>query len=68
MTNPQIAEQLNKEGFRPPSARATKFTRGLIAQLMCRFGLAAPRDGRRLLTSSEWWLRELAEEFRVRRQ
>lgn len=64
-TNAQIAEQLNEEGYRPPSARATQFTRGLVAQLVCRLGLAAPRNGSGVLGWAEWWLRELAEELRI---
>ena len=67
MTNAQIAEQLNKEGFNLPTARAKKFTRGLVAQLVCRLGLAAPRDGQGILTEGESWLRELAEELRIGR-
>ena len=67
MTNAQIAELLNQEGFHLPTARAKKFTRGLVAQLVCRLGLAAPRDGRAILTKGEWWLRELAEELRIGR-
>lgn len=65
MTNSQMAERLNKEGFRLPTARATKFTRGLVAQLVCRLGLATPRDGRGILLQNEWWLRDLAEKLRI---
>ena len=65
LTSAEIAEQLNREGFRPPSSRATQFTRPLVAQLMCRLGLAASRDGHGVLGRSEWWLRGLAEKLHV---
>lgn len=65
MTNARIAELLNKAGFRPPSSRATQFTRPLVAQLICRLGLAVPRASRDILGRSEWWLRALAEKLQV---
>lgn len=65
LTNAEIAERLNDSGFLPPSTRASRFTRGLVAQLVCRLGLAAPRDGRGILAKDEWWLRDLAEELRM---
>ncbi len=65
MTNSQIAERLNNEGFCPPTARATTFTRGLVAQLVCRLGLATPRDGHGILRQNEWWLRDLAEKLQI---
>lgn len=65
VSNARIAERLNQGGFRPPSARATQFTRGLVAQLVCRLGLAAPRNGRGILGRDEWWLRGLAEKLHI---
>jgi DNA invertase Pin-like site-specific DNA recombinase len=65
VTNAEIAERLNREGFRPPTRRASQFTRPLVAQLICRLGLAAPRASRDILGRSEWWLRALAEKLQV---
>ncbi len=61
----QIAEKLNDKGFRPPAARSPKFTRPLVAQLVYRMGLAAPRRAD-LLKEDEWWLREFGEMLGVK--
>lgn len=60
LTNAQLAEQLNQKGFRPPAERSRKFTRPLVAQLVTRLGVAAPRRSD-LLGENEWWLREFGQ-------
>lgn len=62
LTNTQIAHQLNDKGLRSPTARSSKFTRPLVAQLACRLGVATPRR-QDLLGEHESWLREFAEKL-----
>jgi DNA invertase Pin-like site-specific DNA recombinase len=64
----EIAEHLNREGFRPPKGRAT-FTAAMVRQLLSRRGLGAPvrgeEAGGEALGPHEWWLGDLAREVRV---
>jgi DNA invertase Pin-like site-specific DNA recombinase len=67
LTGEQIAEVLNREGYRP--ARGGVFTGNMSRQLLVRFGLvkvpagvAGPQD---LPGRGEWWLPELARELGV---
>ena len=61
-TSAQIADQLNREGFRPPKRRET-FNRGMVRTLLSR----QARTGRRaravenhILGADEWWFTDLA--------
>jgi hypothetical protein len=62
----QVAEQLNREGWRPPRRRAT-FNAPMIRKLISRSGLAGqrvePTGASDLLGSHEWWFSELAREL-----
>jgi DNA invertase Pin-like site-specific DNA recombinase len=64
----EIAEHLNREGFRPPKGRAT-FTAAMVRQLLSRRGLSDQDRGRKAAGGSlgphEWWLGDLARELRV---
>jgi DNA invertase Pin-like site-specific DNA recombinase len=64
-TAPQIAAQLNDEGF-VPAHRKCRFTGGLVRQLLCRRGYGPDRRADIVLGEHEWWLTELAKELRVR--
>lgn len=65
----QIADRLNREGFRPVK-RATRFTRNTVCQLMRRererrgVQPKSPRDQRQL-RENEWWLPDLAMHLRM---
>jgi hypothetical protein len=57
---PEIAEQLDKEGFYPPKGRG-RFTNPIIYQLLKRRGLIGnERMHNELLGRHEWWLTDLA--------
>jgi hypothetical protein len=62
----QIAEQLNREGWRPPRRRAT-FNAPMIRKLISRSVLggqgADPTEARALLESDEWWFGALARQL-----
>jgi len=63
----RIAEQLNREGYRPPKRRAT-FCGGMIRQLLSRQGRSGPRP--RLMEShglakDEWWFTDLARHLQL---
>jgi DNA invertase Pin-like site-specific DNA recombinase len=59
---PQIADTLNREGFRPPKQR-TAFTSAIVRQLLRRKGLGQRK--KQSLGSKEWWLSDLALELRM---
>ena len=60
---PQIAEQLNAEGFYPPK-RNGQFTTPVIYQLLKRRALIGnERSHDELLAADEWWLTDLAREL-----
>ncbi len=63
-TAPQIARQLNDEGFTPPRRRCA-FSGGLVRQLLYRSGHTPERMSAVHLDPGEWWLTELAEKLRV---
>src|SRR5262249_49740568 len=62
----QIAEQLNREGWRPPRRRAT-FNAPMIRKLISRSVLggqwADPTEARALLESDAWWFGALARQL-----
>lgn len=62
-TAARIAEQLNREGFRPPSGRVKRFNRRVAESLIHRLGLSKPRPPATGLRTNEWWARDLAEEL-----
>lgn len=64
-TAEEIAESLNREGFRPPSCRADRFTPELARGLVYRLGLSPRRRPAELLSVDEWWGRDLADEIGV---
>jgi hypothetical protein len=66
-TAPQIAEQLNREGWRPPKRRDT-FNQAMVQHLLWRKGLhgVRPRSmSNDLLGRSEWWFTDLARKLDV---
>jgi DNA invertase Pin-like site-specific DNA recombinase len=64
-TAAQIADQLNKEGFRPPSDRTERFTQHLVGNMIYSFGLSQPRPPAIALSDNEWWARDIASEIGV---
>lgn len=62
-TSEEIAECLNREGFRPPSCRVDRFTPELARGLVYRLGLGPTRRSAELLSVDEWWGRDLADEL-----
>jgi hypothetical protein len=64
-TAPEIAEDLNAEGFYPPK-RSGKFTTPVVYQLLKRRGLIGDeRSHDELLGEHEWWLTDLARELKM---
>ena len=64
-TSPQIAEQLNAEGWRPPKRRTT-FNAPMVRQLLSRHRRQGPRPSAmeaHQLTDGEWWLTDLVREL-----
>jgi hypothetical protein len=65
-TSGEIAEALNREGFRPPKRRET-YNAAMVRQLLSRRGRSGPRP--RAVTDDdprgdgEWWLSDLAREL-----
>jgi hypothetical protein len=65
-TSRQIAEALNREGFRPPKRRET-YNKAMVQVLLARRGRSGPRPGE--LTgedprgNDEWWLSDLSREL-----
>jgi hypothetical protein len=63
-TTAQIAEQLNREGWRPPKRRAT-FNGPMVRALLSRRAQPGPRprpaDAASLLGPHEWWFTDLAQ-------
>ena len=64
----EIAEHLNREGFRPPKCRAS-FTAPLVRQLLSRRGLGGSDRGTLasggVLATYEWWLGDLARTLKM---
>jgi DNA invertase Pin-like site-specific DNA recombinase len=65
LTSAQIAERLDREGFRPPSSRADRFTPERARDLVYRLGLSQRRRPVESLAVDEWWIRDLADELGV---
>ncbi|MBW3597665.1 MAG: hypothetical protein KY475_10355 [Planctomycetes bacterium] len=65
LTGAQIADQLNREGFRSPATRAGKFTRNIVNAIQNRLGTRKPLLTREKLAVNEWWLPELAAELKI---
>lgn len=67
-TAAEIAEHLNREGFRPPKCRGS-FTALLVRQLLARQGLGGSNRGTRpsgeVLATDEWWLGDLARALKM---
>jgi hypothetical protein len=63
-TASQIAEDLDREGFRTPRGRGD-YTPELVRRLLSRFGLTGERIRAEQLGSDEWWLPDLASELQV---
>jgi hypothetical protein len=63
-TAAQIADTLNREGFRPPKQRG-QFFPDLVRQLMSRHGLATEKTYTEQLGPHEWWLPKLTEAIPV---
>jgi hypothetical protein len=64
---PQIAEQLNREGWRPPKRRDT-FNGSMVRHLLWRQGLRGIRPRSKsndLLGQEEWWFNDLARALDV---
>jgi hypothetical protein len=59
----QIAECLDREGFRPSSGRADRFTPGRARDLVYRLGLSPRRRPAESLAVDEWWIRDLVDEL-----
>jgi hypothetical protein len=64
-TATQIAECLDREGFRPPSSRADRFTPERARDLVYRLGLSQRRRPNESLALDEWWIRDLADKLGV---
>lgn len=66
-TASQIAEALNKEGWRPPK-RTLVFNRGMVRALLSRRRLSPTRrsaQSQKRLKKHEWWLPELASHLQM---
>jgi hypothetical protein len=64
----EVAEDLNKEGHRPPKRRAT-YNAAMVARLLSRKGRSGPRPKKvseaGLLGENEWLLSDLARELEM---
>jgi DNA invertase Pin-like site-specific DNA recombinase len=67
-TAAQIAEMLNREGFRS-AQRQQRFNKGNVRQLLCRWKLSGMKWKRevpeRLRGRDEWWAHELVEQLGI---
>ncbi len=67
-TSRQIAEALNREGFRPPKRRET-YNAAMVQLLLARRGRSGPRPeevtGDALRGNDEWWLSDLSRELGI---
>ena len=64
-TAAQIADCLDRAGFRPPPSRANRFTRERARGLVYRLGFSPRQRPAESLTVDEWWIRDLADELGV---
>jgi DNA invertase Pin-like site-specific DNA recombinase len=62
-TSEQIAECLNREGFRPVSNRDDRFTPSRARELVYRLGLSPRCRPAEPLEPDEWWARDLADKL-----
>jgi DNA invertase Pin-like site-specific DNA recombinase len=60
----EMADKLNQEGFAPPR-RSGSFSKEVVRQLLCRYGLSNEKTCMPPLDSHEWWLPELARELKM---
>jgi DNA invertase Pin-like site-specific DNA recombinase len=67
-TSRQIAEALNREGFRPPKRRET-YNAAMVQLLLSRRGRSGPRPeevtGDAPRENDEWWLSDLSRELGI---
>jgi DNA invertase Pin-like site-specific DNA recombinase len=63
-TASQVAEELNREGFRTPRGRGD-YTPELVRRLLSRYGLTGEAIHAAQLGPDEWWLPDLAGELQV---
>ncbi|HTT64876.1 MAG TPA: recombinase family protein [Bryobacteraceae bacterium] len=66
-TAQQIAQHLNRDGWRPPKRRDT-FNRGMVQQLLGRLDRRGPRPrgmSEDRLGPDEWWFTDLTRELRL---
>ena len=66
-TAARIAEQLNREGFRPPKRRET-FNRGMVQALLSRHARTGKRPNAmesHTLADNEWWFTDLARHLHL---
>src|SRR5262249_37150433 len=63
-TASQIAEILNAEGFLPIDPRS-RINGAMVRDLLVKLGLRSEYRDDSLLSSGEWWIRDLAEEIEV---
>jgi DNA invertase Pin-like site-specific DNA recombinase len=65
-TSGEVAEALNREGFRPPKRRET-YNAGMVRQLLSRQGRSGPRPAAATegdpRGEGEWWLSDLSREL-----
>jgi Recombinase zinc beta ribbon domain len=61
----QIADCLDRAGFRPPSSRADRFTPERARDLVYRLGLSQRRRPNESLAVHHWCIRDLADELGV---
>ncbi len=64
-TSEQIAECLNREGFRPVSNREDRFTPSRARELVYRLGLSPRRRPAEPLGPDEWWIHDLSDKLGV---
>jgi DNA invertase Pin-like site-specific DNA recombinase len=68
-TSAQIAEQLNREGYRPPKRRET-FNAAMVRQLLARrlrIGKRSRAIESYALAENEWWISDLARHLQIPR-
>jgi hypothetical protein len=61
----RIVTPYRREGFRPPTNSAGRFTPKRARDLIYRLGLSPRRRPSEDLAADEWWLRDLADELGV---
>jgi DNA invertase Pin-like site-specific DNA recombinase len=64
-TSSQVADQLNRDGFRPPSSRVDRFSASLASGLIYRLGFSPQRPPAAPTAPNEWSLHDLAGKLGV---